>query len=76
MGASPIVNSKRDMDMIAEIQGEHMNYVGVLQRRIQSVKTVMNYWQKGDIMAAINALNMMNDLSVVMDILNNTFAEG
>ena len=53
-----------------------MNYVGVLQRRIASVKTVMNYWHKGDIMAAINALNMMNDLSVVMDILNNTFAEG
>ena len=70
------VDAQRDLAMITEIQGEHMNYVGVLQRRIQSVKTVMNYWYKGDIMAAINALNMMNDLSVVMDVLNNTFADG
>jgi hypothetical protein len=27
-------------------------------------------------MAAINALNMMQDLSVVMDVLSSTFAEG
>ena len=27
-------------------------------------------------MAAINALNMMSDLSIVMDVLSSTFAEG
>lgn len=53
-----------------------MTYIGVVQRRVNSIKTVLNYWQKGDLLAAINALNMMNDLSVVMDVLNTTFAEG
>mmetsp|Transcript_39349 Transcript_39349/g.28466 ORF Transcript_39349/g.28466 Transcript_39349/m.28466 type:complete len:83 (+) Transcript_39349:1408-1656(+) len=36
----------------------------------------MNWWNKGDIPAAINALNLMQDMSVNMDVLNNTFAVG
>jgi hypothetical protein len=42
---------------------------------MSSIKVILNWWNKGNITSAINALNMMNDMSVVMDVLNNTFAE-
>jgi hypothetical protein len=40
-----------------------------------SIKVILNWWNKGNITSAINALNMMNDQSVVMDVLNNTFGD-
>jgi len=42
---------------------------------MSSIKVILNWWNKGNVTSAINALNMMNDMSVVMDVLNNTFAE-
>lgn len=42
---------------------------------MSSIKVILNYWNKGNVAPAINALNMMNDSSVVMDVINNTFAE-
>jgi katanin p80 WD40 repeat-containing subunit B1 len=36
---------------------------------------ILNWWNKGSITSALNALSMMNDTSIVMDVLNNTFAE-
>jgi hypothetical protein len=36
----------------------------------------MQYWKTGNVASAINALNMMNDLSVTMDVINSTFAKG
>ena len=53
----------------------HSTLVGVIQRRMSSIKVILNWWSKGNITSAINALNMMNDTSIVMDVLNNTFAE-
>ncbi len=49
--------------------------VSVMQRRLDQVKVIMNWWQKGNITSAINALSMQNDLSVAMDVLNATFAK-
>lgn len=49
--------------------------VGVIQRRSGQIRVILKYWQQGNIASAINALNMMNDLSVVMDVLNSTFAQ-
>ena len=49
--------------------------VGVVSRRMSSIKVILNWWNKGNVTSAISALNMMNDMSVVMDVLNNTFAE-
>lgn len=54
---------------------QHTTFVGVVQRRMSSIKVILNWWNKGNITSAINALNMMNDVSVVMDVINNTFAE-
>lgn len=39
------------------------------------MKAILNYWQNGSVSSAINALNMMNDPSVAMDVLNHTFAQ-
>lgn len=39
------------------------------------IKTILNWWDKGSITSALNALSMMNDAGIVMDVLNNTFAE-
>ena len=54
---------------------QHTTLVGVLQRRVSSIKTILNWWNKGSITSALNALSMMNDTSIIMDVLNNTFAE-
>ena len=42
---------------------------------MNSIKSIQNYRSKGSITSALNALNMMNDTSIVMDLLNNTVAE-
>lgn len=42
---------------------------------MNNINVIQNWWNKGNITSAINALNMMNDTSIVMDVLNNTFAE-
>jgi katanin p80 WD40 repeat-containing subunit B1 len=54
---------------------QHGTLIGVMQRRMSSIKVIQTYWSKGSITSALNALNMMNDTSIVMDLLNNTFAE-
>ena len=54
---------------------QHSTLVGVVQRRISSIKVIQNWWNKGNVTSALNALSMMNDTSIVMDVLNNTFAE-
>ena len=47
----------------------------MVSRRADQVKVVINWWNKGDLTSAINALSMQNDLSVSMDVLNVTFAK-
>jgi hypothetical protein len=49
--------------------------IGVIQRRAGSIKAILNYWQNGSVSSAINALNMINDPCVAMDVLNCTFAK-
>ncbi len=41
---------------------------------MSSINVILNWWNKGNFTSAINALNMMQDSSVIMDMLNNTFA--
>ena len=55
---------------------QHPTLIGVLNRRVSSIKVVHAYWSKGNIYSALNALTMMNDPSIVMDVLNNAFALG
>jgi len=49
--------------------------IGVIQRRAGSIKAILNYWKNGSVSSAINALNMINDPCVAMDVLNATFAQ-
>lgn len=72
---APTDDSDRDIKIIDELGAEHQNLVGVIQRRSGQIRVILKYWQQGNIASAINALNMMNDLSVVMDVLNSTFAQ-
>ena len=47
-----------------------------MQKRLDNTTTVMNYMLKNDDMqSAINALNMIKDQTVTMDILSSTFAK-
>ena len=54
---------------------QHMKFIGVVSRRMSSIKVILNWWNKGNVTSAINALNMMADPSIVMDVFNNTFAD-
>lgn len=40
-----------------------------------SINVIQSYWRKQSITSALNALAMINDASIVMDVLNHTFAE-
>ena len=65
----------RDLQIINEISKDHDVLKGVIERRSGSIKAILNYWQNGSVSSAINALNMMNDICVVNDVLNNTFVK-
>mmetsp|Transcript_41859 Transcript_41859/g.40200 ORF Transcript_41859/g.40200 Transcript_41859/m.40200 type:complete len:181 (+) Transcript_41859:1398-1940(+) len=54
---------------------QHTTVMGVVNRRMNSIRVILNYWKKGDFNSVINGLGMMNDTSVVMDVLNHTFAD-
>jgi hypothetical protein len=58
---------------------QHNTLISVISRRMGNINVILNYWKKNDITTAINALTMQQnqcDISVVMDFLNNSFAEG
>ena len=48
--------------------------VNVINRRVSSIKVIINWWNKGQVNSAINALNMQNDLGLTMDVINFTLA--
>ena len=54
---------------------QHPTVIGVVNRRMNSIRVILNYWKKGDFNSVINSLGMMNDTSVIMDVLNHTFAD-
>jgi len=68
-------DKQKDIEIINEIMEQHTTLVGVIQRRRSSIQVILNYCNKGQIANAINGLTMMNDTTVVMDTLNNTFAK-
>ena len=70
-----LVPSENDLDVINEIMESHPTIMGVTSRRLSSIKVILNWWTKGNISSAINALSMMQDLSVIMDVINHTFAD-
>ena len=54
----------------------HSTFNGVMQRRSANIKVVMSYILKqNNLVSALNALNMIKDPTVSMDILNSTFAK-
>lgn len=67
---------KKDIEIINECMERHTTFSGVMQRRSSNNKVVMNYILKQDSMkSALNALSMMKDSSITMDLLNSTFAK-
>ncbi len=67
---------KSDTEIINECLTKHVTFSNVMQARLENISTVMNYILKNnDMQAAINAINMIKDTSVTMDILNSTFAK-
>ena len=34
---------------------------------------ILSWWEKGNITSTINALGMMNDVTIVLDVVNATF---
>ena len=69
-----MVDKKRLGEIINEVGQHHTTLIGVISRRTDSVKVIINWWNKGQVGSAINALNMQNDLSVSMDVLSFTLA--
>ena len=52
------VDSKRLVEIINEVSQHHTTLVQVVSRRADQVKVVINWWNKGDVTSAINALSM------------------
>lgn len=66
---------KKDIELINSMMEQHNVVMGVVNRRLSSIKVILKWWSSGNINSAINALSMMGDTSVVMDVLNYTFAD-
>eukprot|EP00826_Nyctotherus_ovalis_P041271 TRINITY_DN4131_c0_g3_i1.p3 TRINITY_DN4131_c0_g3~~TRINITY_DN4131_c0_g3_i1.p3 ORF type:complete len:225 (-),score=76.71 TRINITY_DN4131_c0_g3_i1:2232-2906(-) len=69
-------SSKKDLEVLNELKREHNPLIGILSKRKSNMAVVLKYWSQGDTAAAFNALTMMNDQSIVMDVFSATFAEG
>ena len=69
-------NDKKDLEVITELKKEHNPLVGILTKRQNNMSVVLKYWSQGNTAAAFNALTMMNDPSIIMDVFSTTFAEG
>jgi WD40 repeat protein len=57
--------------VLQEVGENHSNFLTVLQRRSENVNLILKWWESGNMPAALNGLNMMNDLSVTADVLKN-----
>lgn len=60
-----------NIKVFQEIGENHSNFLAVLQRRSENISLILKWWESGNMPAALNALNMMNDLSVTADVLKN-----
>jgi hypothetical protein len=68
---------RSDTEIINDCLQKLVTFSNVMQARLENISTVMNYILKNnDMQAAINAIIMIKDPSVTMDILNSTFAKG
>jgi len=67
---------KKDLEVLNELKKEHNPLIGILNKRKNNIAVVLKYWSQGDTSAAFNALTMMNDTSIIMDVFSVTFAEG
>lgn len=65
-----------DSEIISECLRTHVTFSNCMQKRLDNVQSVMNEMLNKDNMdAAINALHMLQEKTVTMDILNSTFAK-
>jgi katanin p80 WD40 repeat-containing subunit B1 len=60
-----------NLKIIQELSENHSNLLAVLNRRSENIHLVLKWWDSGNMPAALNALNMMNDISVIADVLKN-----
>ncbi len=54
---------------------DHTSIMAIVAKRQSNIGLIQKYWNQGDVTSALSALNMMNDLSVVVDVFNSTFAD-
>ena len=67
---------KSDTEIINECMQRHQTFYNVMQNRLEQNTTVLKYIvQQNDMGAALNALAMIKDSTVTMDILNSTFVK-
>ena len=55
---------------------DNKTMLSILNKRTLTVRTLMNWWNKGNIDSTINALTSKRDTSVVMDFFNYAFVKG
>jgi len=64
-----------ELRVFQEVNENHNNMLAVIRRRTENVNLVLNWWQAGNVHATINALSMMNDISVTQDVLKYCIVE-
>ena len=66
---------KSDTEIINECMQRHQTFYNVMQTRLEQNATIMKFVQNNDMGAALNALAMIKDPAITMDLLNSTFAK-
>ena len=62
------------INVVNQLQVDNVNMLRVLDDRMNNARVVIDYWNKGQVLSVINALNMQNNISVTSDIFGATFA--
>lgn len=68
-----LISVSNDLPMLQEINNHHSSLKNSISKRFNSLKMVLKWWSESNIQFALNAINLMKDLSIINDFFNYAF---
>ncbi|XP_023636011.1 katanin p80 WD40 repeat-containing subunit B1 homolog isoform X2 [Capsella rubella] len=63
------ITSDSEEDIVADIMGQHDQFVSSMQSRLAKLQVVRRYWERNDIKNSISSIEKMADNAVIADVL-------
>jgi katanin p80 WD40 repeat-containing subunit B1 len=63
------ITSASEEDIVADIMGQHDQFVSSMHSRLAKLQVVRRYWERNDIKNSISSIEKMADNAVIADVL-------